>query len=390
MTSLLDIWINQREFFDAKTIEQVISISGDGNLIDGNETSKQLRDLLANLPSTSIAKYVDDCLNHGFPLSGFALQDLVNEIGRRLGFTIESGFYRGGGSKIGYDGIWRAKDRYSFVIEVKTTDAYQLNLDTQAQYRQRLIDEHRIEEKQSSILLVVGRKDTGGLEAQTRGSRHAWDVRIISVEALLKLMRVKENLSDATTVSKIQEILKPLEYTRIDRLIDIIFKTSEDLQADEAESELDTEEGGDISKTQSTPVKYHEDCVNHISSQLKVPLIKQGRCTYTNADQTIRVLCIVSKEYQRSGGTRYWFAFHPTQKEFLNEGNSSFLALGCGSADHIIMIPFGEFQKHLPEMRKTESVDRFYWHVEIFSKGDRFLLNKPTAEGIDVTQFKIK
>jgi hypothetical protein len=390
MTSIIDIWIKQKEFFEAKSIEQVISISGDGNLRDGNEASRQFRELLANLPSTDIARYIDECLSHSFQQSGLALQDLVNEIGRRLGFSIEPGFYRGGGSKIGFDGIWRAKDGYSFVIEVKTTDAYQLNLDTQAQYRQRLIDEQRIDENTSSILLVVGRKDTGGLEAQTRGSRHAWDVRIISVDALLKLMRVKENLSDAATVSKIQEILKPLEYTRVDRLIDIIFTTSEDLQADEADGELYADDSGDIARTQSTPMKYHEECVNRISAHLKVPLIKQGRCTYTNADQSVRVLCIVSKEYQRSGITRYWYAFHPSQQEFLNQGASSFIALGCGSADQIVLIPSGVFQKHLPVMRTTKTGDRFYWHVEIFIKGEQFLLNKSTEEGIDITQYKMK
>ena len=225
------------------------------------------------------------------------------------------------------------------------------------------------------------------MKTQTRGSKHAWDVRIISVDALLKLMRVKENLSDATTVSKIQEILKPLEYTRVDHLIDIIFSTSEDLQIDEATGESDT---GDDTRTQSTPVNYHEECINRISEHLKSPLIKQGRCYYTNADQSIRVLCIVSKEYERSGTNRYWYAFHPNQQDFLNESESSYVAFGCGSADKIILIPFGAFQKYLPMMRKTKTDDRFYWHVEIFRKGERFLLNKSTTEGIEVTNYRLK
>jgi len=275
------------------------------------------------------------------------------------------------------------------VIEVKTTDAYQLNLDTQAQYRQRLIDDKRIRKAKSSILIVVGRKDTGGLEAQTRGSRHAWDIRIISVESLLKLLMVKENLSDVGTVSKIQEILKPLEYTRVDRLIDIIFTTSEDLQTDEVDSELEAEESRGKVRTLSPPVKYHEECVNKISTHLVSPLIKQGRCTYTNADLSVRVLCIVSKEYQRGGARRYWYAFHPSQQEFLNEGVRSFIALGCGSADQIILIPSIEFQKHLPAMRTTETENRSYWHVEIFEKGGRFLLNRSTEDGIDVTHYKL-
>ncbi len=389
MTTLLDLWLGQKEFFEAKSIEQVISIAGDGNLRDDNETSIQLRELLSNIPGASIQRYIDECLTQSFQQSGFVLQDLVNEVGRRLGFSIEPGYYRGGGSKIGHDGIWKAKDGYAFVIEVKTTDAYQLNLDTQADYRQRLIDESRISEKDSSILVVVGRKDTGGLEAQTRGSRHAWDIRLISVEALLKLMRVKENLSDAGTVSQIQEILKPLEYTRVDRLIDIIFTTSEDLQTDDVDNDIEDEDEGNV-RLQSKPVKYHEAVIEKVSGHLSVPLIKQGRCTYTNADQTSRLLCIVSKEYQRSGAIRFWYAFHPSQQEFLNEGDKSFIALGCGSAEQIVLIPFAEFEKYLPQMRTTESDSRFYWHVEIFKKNEKYLLNKATSEGIDVTSYLMK
>lgn len=390
MTTLLDIWIGQKEFFEAKSIEQVITIAGDGSLRDGNETSTQLRELLSSIPATSIERYIDECLSHPFSQSGLVLQDLVNEVGRRLGFSIEPGYYRGGASKIGFDGIWRAKDGYAFVIEVKTTDAYQLNLDTQAKYRQRLIEEERIAEENSSVLVVVGRRDTGGLEAQTRGSRHAWDIRLISVDALLKLMRIKENLTDAGTVSQIQEILKPLEYTRVDRLIDIIFTTSEDLQSEDIEDDVEAEEIGETTRTKPKPVRYHEACVARISKHLALPLVKQGRCTYTNADQTTRVLCIVSKEYQRSGAYRYWYAFHPSQQEFLEEGDKSFVALGCGSADQVILIPSDEFNKHLPEMRTTESGDRFYWHVEIFKKDEKYLLNKPTSEGIDLTAFIMK
>ena len=46
----------------------------------------------------------------------------------------------------------------------------------------------------SSILIVVGRDDTGELEAQVRGSRHAWDIRLISADALVKLVNLKETV----------------------------------------------------------------------------------------------------------------------------------------------------------------------------------------------------
>ena len=382
MTTILDIWIENKHFIEEKSLEQVMAICGDGKLRDDNETSSQLREYFANIPTKLIDLYINECLDSGFQHSGLILQDLVNEIGQRLGFTVEPGYYRGGGTKIGFDGLWRAKNGFSFVIEVKTTDAYQLNLDVQANYRRKLVEEERIDDLESSIIIVVGRKDTGGLEAQTRGSRHAWDIRIISVESLLKLLRVKENLSDVGIVSKIQEILKPLEYTRVDRLIDIIFSTSEDFLIDDENEEEPTRK--------SLPANYNAECVERISTHLKSPLIKQGRTTYNNASQTLNVLCIVSKEYKRSTASRYWFSFHPSQQEFLADKEGAYVALGCGSIEQIILIPYQEFEKHLSAMRTTESRDRFYWHVEIFNKGGRLLLNKSTKEGIDVTHYRLK
>ena len=67
------------------------------------------------------------------------------------------------------------------MVEVTTTDAYRIDLETLAGYRRGLIASGQITEPESSMLIVVGRKDTGDLEAQIRGSRHAWDIRLVSV-----------------------------------------------------------------------------------------------------------------------------------------------------------------------------------------------------------------
>jgi hypothetical protein len=202
-------------------------------------------------------------------------------------------------------------------------------------------------------------------------------------------MRVKENLTDAKTVAQIQEILKPLEYTRVDSLVDIVFTASEDLQTDGDLEEVESSSSTRPKREQAKAVKYHEQCVERVAIHLATPLIKQGRCTYSDAAEKIRILCIVSKEYKRSGVIRYWYAFHPAQKEFLDESNESYIAFGCGSADQIILIPARTFNAQLPRMRTTESDNRFYWHVEIFKKNERFLLNTPTDEGLDITSYLI-
>ena len=389
MSSLLKLWINNKESLSTKSIEQIIHFTGDGKLRDNSKTPGELRDFLANIPADMLTQYITECLESSFNQSGMVLQDLVNEVGRRLGFKVTNGLYRGGATKIAYDGLWETADNHHIVIEVKTTDAYQINLDTQAVYRQKLIDAGEIKKDTSSILLVVGRNDTGGLEAQTRGSRHAWDTRIISVDALIKLMRIKESLTDKNTVTQIHQVLKPLEYTRVDQLIDIIFKTSEDLQFDSSDDISEPPEGMNAEKKRSTPVNFHKECISKISHKLGVPLIKHGRCSYSSADKSIQVLSIVSKEYHLNGILRYWYAFRPSQQELLKSGKESYIALGCGSAEKIILMPYEDFEPHLSIMRTTETDERFYWHVEIFEKNDQFLLYKSTDEGIQISNYKL-
>lgn len=211
----------------------------------------------------------------------------------------------------------------------------------------------------------------------------------LSVDSLVKLMRIRQSLSDQRTVQQIQEILKPLEHTRVDRLVDIIFSTSEDVQSDEL---IETADSPDAQAPQraSKPVSYHDQCLEKISKHLKAPLVRQGRCTYGTADGKTRVICIVSKEYKRGNVIRYWYAFRPSHKEFLEEAKTGYVALGCGSPEMVAVIPFEAFAKQLSTMRKTESEGRSYWHVEIFKKGKNLLLNTPTdGKGVDVALYLV-
>ena len=81
---------------------------------------------------------MDHCLSVAFPKNGMVLQDLVNELGRRLDYVATNGRYQGVQGKIGFDGLWLSPEGHTLVVEVKTTDAYRLSLDTLATYRARL------------------------------------------------------------------------------------------------------------------------------------------------------------------------------------------------------------------------------------------------------------
>lgn len=398
MNSILSIYQSNKTAFDGKTLSQILAFTGDGKLRDNNKTSTDFREFLNEIPSQLIKQFANNCLTDAFTDSGLALQDIINQIGKRLSFTVENGLYRGNQNDIGFDGIWTSKEGYSIVLEVKTTDAYRMNLDdTVAKYRTKLIEQQKISKTESSILIVVGREDTGGLEAQIRGSKHAWDIRLISADSLMKLLTLKETLNDTKTIQQITELLKPKEYTRIDQLIELIFVTSKDLQI-EIPTEEEIEEAVTEKKTRissderTTPVNFNEECFLRVQSKLGINLVKQTRVSYSNQDKSTALMCAVSKEYEQGQYTKFWFAFHPHQQEFLREFQNSYVAFGCGSPTDTLLIPFKDFQPFIQNCGTTENEERMYWHIVIHYRDKKFLIGQPgQGRGVmtDITKYKI-
>ena len=159
--SLMTFWNSSRENVESMQLNQIVAIAGNGVLKDGSDAATELRNFLAVISTKRLGQYLNECLEKAFQDSGLVLQDIVNELGSRLDCQIEHGRYRGKVGDIGFDGIWSYPNGYSIVVEVKTTDAYAIDLDKVAAYRKALIGQDKITDN-SSILIVVGRKDTGG------------------------------------------------------------------------------------------------------------------------------------------------------------------------------------------------------------------------------------
>ena len=198
-----------------------------------------------------------------------------------------------------------------------------------------------------SLLVIVGREDTGGLEAQIRGSRYAWDMRLISVDALLKIAELKEKLEEPT-FERIHEILIPKEFTKLDDIADLVLSAAkdsneenpiEDVVVDDDDAEINRQ------KKERAPVSFHESCVLRAQTRIVAEgeiasnLIRRSRATYSTADQKCGVVCLVSKSYDIRGKGHFWFSFRTHQKEFLDEVSRPYLILGCGSDDRIYLIP---------------------------------------------------
>ncbi|NUN70427.1 MAG: hypothetical protein HUU02_12020 [Bacteroidetes bacterium] len=373
-----------------KTVQQLIGFAGEGQLLDGNSASKEFREYLASVPSSYLDTYANQCLSTKFDGNGFALQDIINEIGERLGFDALPGRYRGTVNAIGFDGLWVSPEGQSLVIEVKTTDAYSINLDTVAKYRQTLIQEGKIQEKSSSILIVVGRQDTGNVEAQVRGSHHAWDVRLISVNSLIRLLNVKEKVEDPDIEKLIRTILVPREYTRVDGIIELVFNTISDVAEDESQSETDDEI--EEKTKRFTPVNFTQLCVDRIVAQLATPLVRRSRAVFSNADNSIALLCAVSRTHDWNDTPGFWFAFHGHQRNTLAKSANSYVSFGCGSPDKLILIPFQTFVQWTEGMNQTnDDTGRHYCHVKIVQEGTKyFIQRKKGFERIEITQFLMK
>lgn len=340
MKPLLSLLKNDPGQADVLTVQQALTLCGAGKLIDGSECSRDFREHLGVATSPNLVRYLQTCLQEPFERSGHALQDVVNELGRRLDYNVENGLYQGRSNAIGFDGLWSETNGHTIVVEVKTTDAYRINLDTIGGYRDELIQTGKIT-SDSSVLLVVGRQDTGDLEAQVRGSRHAWTVRIISADALGKLVALKES-TEVASAEKIHELLVPFEYTRLDKIIDIAFTVAEEASDSDqvADAEAVAEGDGPVPGKQR---RTAQDVIEQVRSQIVAalsrkyrPLVKKSRALYWSPDKTTRAAVTISKRYE-SGG--FWYAYHPEWDKFLREGSEGFLVLGCVGQDFAYAVP---------------------------------------------------
>jgi hypothetical protein len=400
---LLALWSSNPSAIAQFTIEQVVAAAGSGDLRDNSDCAMELREYLSQVTSQKLAEYVDRCLTAHFSKGGMVLQDLINEFGRRLDYKVTNGRYQGTTNSIGHDGIWIAPEGHTIIVEVKTTDAYRISLDTIAGYREKLLNSGQAGSR-SSILVVVGREDTGELEAQVRGSRHAWDMRLISADALIKLVQLKENAEGTETDRKIRSLLIPREYTRLDEMVDVMFTTAKDVEgaveATVAEEPQPAEIGDQILKskgvwefTNSKDLQAkREEIISALGRRDGITLIKKSRALYWSPDRRLRAAFTISKRYDRKGSV-YWYAYHPQWDEFLSESESSYLVLGCMDRDHGFAIPAKIFHALLADLYTTSNEDgTHYWHIQLTetSSGETALILPRRKTNLSLAEYSLK
>src|SRR6476646_2156971 len=89
---------------------------------------------------------------------------------------------------------------------------------------------------------------------------------------------------------KRNELLKPEEYTRIDKIIELIFLTSKDLKLDDQpEDELEEiiqTKSSQAVESRLTHVNFHDECLIKIQQKLGINFIKQTRVAYNDKEKS--------------------------------------------------------------------------------------------------------
>jgi len=195
---------------------------------------------------------------------------------------------------------------------------------------------------------------------------------------------MRETINDNKTLLQINEVFKPLEYTRVDGLVELLFLTSEDSKGTDLPKEIvgDTENNTGVLTDKEPPMNFHSLCMGKIGGMLNKTFVKLSKTAYESSDRYIGISLNVSKTYLSGNNISFWFSFHPYQQDFLKEYKIGYAAFGCGNDDTLIIFPRDVFLEYKDRMTTTVKGNKMYWHVWIYKTKGHFELGQAKKEGL--------
>ena len=283
--------------------------------------------------------YIQECLGNKGEQYDRAFQDLVNHIGRLLGFDVEFGRYKGIPGEIGFDGLWKSpKTGFSIVVECKKTEVFPIRTSILVGYVDGLISEKKIKSWDDAMgLYVVGQYDPElrQLENSILSEKRTHQLRIIEVESLLTLVELVTEYD--VDHEDILNLLKP-PGPKIDPIISLIARlVAEKTPAEKVPEEEKPAPKEEISKASPqywlTPVREEEE---QSAEDVIKTLVGQEKI-YAFGDRT------PGRKHIRPGD---WICFH---------------ASGKGVVAHAKVASFPERKPH-PKVRHSE---RYPWTFQL-------------------------
>jgi hypothetical protein len=234
------------------------------------------------------------------------------------------------------------------------------------------------------------------LEAQIRGSRYAWDVRLISMAALFKLVELKNATDDPASARLLRGILIPREYTKLDSLLDIVSFVAHDISAD-TEEELTEVENATGDKGAFVSQLNREELLAEAKAfllkKLSLEFKDVSRSLLESQDGRIAICYAASKPYARGPYRQFWFGLRDHQIDFLSKHAGGYAAYSCAGSG-ILFMPWAELTKYASHMGETSYNKRHWRHVilQLTREGKLKLQLKPEApqNPVDVTKWFFK
>jgi len=130
-----------------------------------------------------------------------------------------------------------------------------------------------------------------------------------------------------------------------------------------------TEAGAPVAAPKSSPVSFQATMIPLLEQKLGLNLVKQSRVAFENPQTGRRFLLLSSRIHEKPNGRMFWFALHAHQREYLSANPDSAIALACGSAGEVLLVPHTAIEAMIPTLSNSTSDDRNYWHLVVFNTG---------------------
>ena len=198
------------------------------------------------------------------------------------------------------------------------------------------------------------------------------------------------NMDDPKVELQIQDILFPQEFTRLDRIIDLVFATAEEAQDFEA-CDADEESDSDESAPEIPRANFHSAILPRLEKHFGQPLVKRSRSQWATPDDTVLVSCQVSKHFDK--GADFWFGLKRNSRESLKEHKNAFCAFGLGSPERVVILPMSFLDPNVDAL--FSSPDKAggiqHWHVRFVNTdiGVAMLIDRDRRQ-LDVSMYLLK
>jgi hypothetical protein len=228
------------------TLDRLVSLAGDWT--DDSRASEQFRQIIDDEQTTTdeIETYLHEAIQGSEQHHNRALQDLVNNIGRRLGFQVEYGVYQGVSETIGFDGLWTStatEEETHLVVETKKSTAFSIDPGQAGQYMDELVQQEGVHRSQVYGLYVIGDGDVETVAQTVFGSQYRDRMRVITAQRLLDLLEIQED--SGLRHDQVVDVLLPINAVDVGQLVGLIQDVIEFREEDPEPDGGDTGDTGD-------------------------------------------------------------------------------------------------------------------------------------------------